>query len=778
MTRSKTSTAPDVVGPLPIAPEVSDALRALAADTGADDIVLFTVCASVLAGRLSWSGAALSARVITGPSEVVVPATGALVDPAASFRSAVAAAAAAPYSGRDGTAVDATVLVSTDVQRLYVETATDTAGRPDAYCWARTFLHLLTCMSGEPDAAMDKHQLMAEAERDRILYGLNPYRVPVIRHRTMAGPFEERVTISPDAVALLDEAGATLTYRQLNERANRLAHFLRESGAGPGTRIGICLQRSVAEVVAIYAAVKTGAAYVPLDADLPDARLSFMIDDAAPRLVLTDRNGGARIPDGPWQVHDVETAPAAWDGCPATDLVVEGSPTALLHILYTSGTTGNPKGVAYPTDGGLANLLWMQRNYPYDEDGTALYKTSAGFDVSIWELFWPLYHGARLLVCRPGGHREPAHLAQLVEAYGVTTLFLPPTVMAPFLEQVSVERAGGLRWALCGGEPVTPRIRDKFHATLPGSTLLNCYGPTEAGSVTDMVLEPAPGAPTVPLGRPAENFRLVLLDEDLRPVPIGMPAEAYIGGAVGLAQAYWRSPGRTAERFVPDPFGPPGSRMYRTGDLCRYRDDGVLEHLGRIDRQVKVRGRRIEPAEIESVLGTHPAVADCSVIAHGDPIRLLGFIVPTEGQPFQELDLGAVRDHATAVLPEHMRPASLTPVRRIPFTVNGKVDKEALIRAWRAAQDREREVVGPADTLEAELVAIYGLVLDRPAVSMLDTFADLGGHSLLAFRLLDECELRLNAKPEVAELLAGTVRDVAVSIRAAQMSDVDVARSA
>jgi amino acid adenylation domain-containing protein len=600
-----------------------------------------------------------------------------------------------------------------------------------------------------------------DEDRDRILHHLNPYRDPEVRHRTVTGPFEEQVGRSPDAAALIDEDGTVVSYRELNERANRLAHFLAAGGAGPGTRIGICLERSIDLVVAIYAATKTGAAYVPLDPELPAARLAYLLEDAAPRHVLTDPACRDHLPDGPWRVYDVRAGAATWGGCATSNPVAGGTAAGLLHILYTSGTTGRPKGVAYPTDGALANLAWMQEHYPFRPGDATVFKTSPGFDVSIWEIFWPLYHGARLVICRPGGHRDPQHLANLVEEHRVSMISLVPTVMTPFLEKVSPNRQGALRWVLCGGEPMTLRIWRQFYATLPSASLVNVYGPTEAGCVTDMILDPEP-APPVPLGRPAAHFRLLLLGENLALAPIGVPGEAYIGGRTGVAQAYWGAPGRTAERFVPDPYGPPGSRMYRTGDLCRYRDDGVLEHLGRIDRQIKIRGLRVEPGEIESVLGAHPAVADCAVIAYGEPARLLAFVVPAGGVP---IDTAAVREHAASVLPSHACPDRVVPVERIPATVNGKIDREALLQIWHAGG--ERQVVRPADDLEASLVEIYGRVLATAPVSVLDTFAQLGGDSVLAFKLLDECAGRLPARPDVTTVLTGTLREVAASVRVA-----------
>ncbi|MCX4091613.1 amino acid adenylation domain-containing protein [Nocardia sp. alder85J] len=741
-------------GPLTIPDSLTRTLHALAAAAGTNDFVPLSVAAMVLAGRL-----ARRVRFVRGPREALSPGR---VDPAESFRAALdwigeLRVAPSPEAAADRQ-VDATIIVSGDGRRVYAECAGDAADAPTALCWARSYVSLLHGLAGAPDAPMTAAPLLDTAERDRILYGLNPGRRPEIRHRGLAGPFEEQVARTPDAVALLDEQDTRVTYRELNIRAGRLARALLERGAGPGTRVGICLPRGIPLVVAIHAVVRTGAAYVPLDADLPDAQLAYRLADAAPGHVLADETSRDRLGAGPWQFVDVAAEPAEPGG-----RAVEFPATAdgLLHILYTSGTTGRPKGVAYPVAGALAHLEWMQSRYPFAAGDCAVFKTSPGFDVSIWELFWPLYHGACLVICAPGGHRDPRHLARLVERHPVSAIFLPPTVMAPFLEQVTAERAGRLRWALCGGEPVTARIRDTFHTRLPAAALVNCYGPTEAGNVTDMPLPAQSGAP-VPLGRPAANFRLAVLDETLEPVPVGLAGEAYVAADIGLAHGYWRAPAATAERFVADPHGSPGARMYRTGDLCRYRDDGVLDHLGRIDRQVKIGGLRVEPGEIESVLVAHPAIADCAVLVHGDPARLYAFVVPAGGSP-DEVDPAAIGDHAARLLPAHLRPARIVPVPGIPATVNGKVDRSALLATLPSSDDRE--IVPPADELEAALVDIYRRVLDTGPVSVLDSFARLGGQSVLAFRLLDECLATLREKPDATEVLTGTIREVAASIR-------------
>jgi amino acid adenylation domain-containing protein len=728
-------------------------LRALAQDAGSDEFAALVQGAAVLAALLSRSGTPLHARVSQGTCE---ESTGA-VDPDADFCSLLKGGDREPAEGP----AQVTLLVSQDARRLYVESTAGSADGPSAQCWARTYLQLLARLVERPHEPVGSHPLISDEERERILTGLNPHHDPELRHRSMTEPFEQQVARTPDAVALVDESGAALTYRELNEHANRLAHFLLASGAGPGGRIGVCLERGVPLVVAIYAAVKAGAAYVPLDAQLPDARLAHMIQESAPTHVLTDPACRDRVPDGDWRVVDVESEQASWAAYDTTDPDSGATPADLFNILYTSGSTGLPKGVAYPTDGALAHIDWMQRQYPFEPGDSALFKTSPGFDVSIWEIFWPLWHGARLVVCRPDSHGDARHLARLVEEHRITTLFLVPTVMTPFLEHVDPRRATALRWALCGGEPLTPRIRDRFYATLPASTLVNVCGPTEAGTVVDMPLEPSPGA-RVPLGRPESHFRTLVLDSRLQPVPVGMPGEWYVAGLTGLAQGYWRAPGRTAERFVPDPYGPPGSRMYRTGDLCRYDEDGVLEHLGRIDRQVKIHGLRIELGEIEVVLATHPAVEDCAVVPHGDPTRLLAFVVPAGEQGTDALDTTAILAHTAAHLPQHMRPERIVPVTAIPATVNGKLDTAALLE-----HVPDRPVEPPADEVEAALVALYSRLLGTARVSALDNFIQLGGHSMLAFQLLDVCEHELPAKPDVTTLLTGTVREAAESIRRA-----------
>lgn len=758
------------IGPVAVPPGVTDILRSLATEAGVDPFVALSVCAGVLVERLPRPGTGCRVRVTRGLIEAIVPAVGA-PDPSMTFRDALRHAAqagtrAAPVGDVDRP-IDVTIVITRDSRQVYVETMTDSSDLPSAQAWAHSYLQLVIGVAHEPDAPMLGHPLVGAEERKRILHGLNPQRDPEIRYRTMAEPFQEQVERTPDSVALQDEDGNTLSYRQLNERANRLAHYLREQGAGPGTRVGIFLQRGIHQVVATYAAVKAGASYVPLDADLPDQRIALMLADSAPRHVLTDPVCRDRLPDGAWEVLDLH-AEQTWSGCPATNPLDDGTASGPVHILYTSGTTGRPKGVVSRTAATLANVFWMQRQYPFHPGETALFKSFAGFDIHIWEIFWPLYHGARVMICRPGGERDPRRLAKLIGDYDVSMIFLVTTMVPAFLEEMSPVAAGSLRWVVCGGESMGPRIPDAFYAALPDSNLVNAFGPTEAGPVTDNVIEPGSDAVFVPVGRPADNFRVTVLDARLDLVPVGAPGEAYISGGVGLADGYWQQSGRTAERFVADPYGPPGARMYRTGDLCRLREDGALEHLGRIDRQVKIRGLRVEPGEVESVLAAHPAVGDCAVIAHGQPLRLLAFVVPAGQKSTADLDPAEILALA-AGLPRQMRPERVIPVDHLPATVNGKIDQNKLIGIWQQLTERERPIVPPADELEAALLEIYRRVLGTSAVSVLDTFVELGGHSMLTLRLRQECESTLRAAPDMTVLLDGTLRDVATTIRDASL---------
>ncbi|MFJ6153995.1 non-ribosomal peptide synthetase [Micromonospora profundi] len=612
-----------------------------------------------------------------------------------------------------------------------------------------------------PDEPVFARSPLPPAERERILHHLNPYRRPDIDSTTMAQPFEEQVRRTPDAEAVVSE-DASLTYAELNTRANQLAWLLRSVGARPGTFVAVSMERSVDLMVALYAVAKSGAAYVPIDPELPDARMAFMLEDSAPVAVLVDGTTRSRVPEGSWLVLAVDQDGERWVTEPTDDLPPEPG-NHLIHMLYTSGTTGRPKAVAYPVDGALADTYWLHSRYPYGPDDTVLLKTSYGFDVSIWEIFWPLYCGARVAICPPGAHRDPVRLRDFIDQHQVTGMFMVPTMMHPFYDHTSRGSCPSLRRVFCGGEPVTPRVRDGFHERFDAE-LVNCCGPTELGCVAETVLAVEPNAPVM-IGSPPEHRRVYILDDNLEPTPIGVAGELFVGGEVGIAQGYHRRPALSAERFLADPFtDQPGARMYRTGDLCRYREDGVLEHLGRIGRQVKVRGVRIELAEIEAVLAEHDDVSQCVVTVVPDrDAEIAAFVTAAPGR---SVSAAALLSHAATLLPTAMHPSTVTVVSQIPTFVHGKVDISALLsQIDRTGGADTLPLVPPANAIEEQVAGIFCEILGRDAVSVTESFFALGGHSLLVFKLIELCTTQFQVDLSVKDVLANlTVRDLAGTI--------------
>ncbi|MFE2753052.1 amino acid adenylation domain-containing protein, partial [Actinosynnema sp. NPDC059335] len=465
-----------------------------------------------------------------------------------------------------------------------LEFATDVFDRATAESLLARLVRVLEAGVEEPDVPIGRLDVLDPAERHRVLVEWND-TARAVPDATLPELFEARVRRSPDATAVVFE-GQSVTYAELNARANRLAHHLLDRGAGPERVVGLALPRSTDLVVAILAVLKTGAAYLPLDADHPAERIDFMLADARPVTVLTSAD-----------------APA---GGPGHDPGTRARPANPAYVLYTSGSTGRPKGVAVEHRAIANRLAWMRAGHRLGPDDRVLHKTPVTFDISIWELFWPLLDGAVLVVAKPDGHKDPAYLADLIRRERVTVAHFVPSMLHVFLQEPAARDCVGLRRVFCSGEALTAELRDRYHAVLGGS-LHNLYGPTEAAiEVSAAACPPADADTRVTIGAPVWNTRLYVLDPGLAPVPPGVAGELYIAGAQ-LARGYLERPGLTADRFVADPFGPAGERMYRTGDLARWTRDGELEYLGRSDDQVKIRGFRIELGEVEAVLARHPA---------------------------------------------------------------------------------------------------------------------------------------------------------------------------
>ncbi|MFE0020273.1 non-ribosomal peptide synthase/polyketide synthase [Amycolatopsis sp. NPDC059021] len=616
---------------------------------------------------------------------------------------------------------------------LMLEYAADRADRATAEGLLARLAGLLAQVTADPATRVHALDVLRPDERER-LESWNATRHDV---SALALPrlFEAQVSRTPDATALVFE-DEHVSYADLNARANRLARWLRERGVGAGSVVAVSLPRSVELIVALYAIHKAGAAYLPVDRDYPAERVAFMLADAAPAVVLDDPAPFTESAD-----HD------------DSDLAVEIGLESPAYVIYTSGSTGRPKGVVVPHAGIVNRLLWMQAEYGLSTDDRVLQKTPSSFDVSVWEFFWPLNTGATLVVAKPEGHKDPAYLAELIQRAKVTTVHFVPSMLRLFLEEPGSARCAGLRRVLCSGEALPADLATRFAEVLDAE-LHNLYGPTEAS--VDVTAHPATGpfaGPTVPIGRPVWNTRTYVLDSTLRRVPPGVPGELYLAG-VQLAHGYLARPGLTAERFVADPFGAPGERMYRTGDLARWSGDGVLEFLGRVDHQVKVRGFRVELGEVEAALTSADAVTAAVVVARAG--RLVAYVT-TESI----VDTETLRSVVSTSLPEHMVPSAILVLDELPLTPNGKLDRAALPEPdFDGRGGRE-----PATPREAALCALFAEVLDVESVGPDDDFFALGGHSLLVMRLASRIRTSLNIEVGVREVFdAPTVARLAATL--------------
>ncbi|MFF3886347.1 non-ribosomal peptide synthase/polyketide synthase [Streptomyces sp. NPDC001914] len=566
---------------------------------------------------------------------------------------------------------------------------------------ADRLVRLLEQVAADPARPVRDLDVLDEDERRDVLGRWNDtaHEVPAT---TLVELFRAQASRTPDALALV--AGEQqITYGELETRVERTARLLAGLGAGPERTVAVALPRSADLVVALLAVQRTGAAYLPIDAEHPPERRAFMLADARPVHLLD----GA-LPEGP-------------EG----ELPASVDPSNPAYVIYTSGSTGRPKAVQVPHRGIVNRLLWMQDTYALTVTDRVLQKTPAGFDVSVWEFFWPLITGATLVLARPDGHRDPAYLAGLIREQAVTTVHFVPSMLRAFLDEPTARDCTGLRRVLCSGEALPAGLAARFHTLLPAE-LHNLYGPTEA-SVDVTAARILPGADRVPIGRPVWNTRLYVLDQALRPVPPGVAGELYLAG-VQLARGYLDRPGLTAERFVADPYGPPGTRMYRTGDLVRLTGAGAVEYLGRTDDQVKIRGFRVEPGEIETVLARHETVAHAAVVAREQ--RLVAYVVPA---PDHTPDPAGLRAHLATLLPDHMVPAAVVTLDVLPLTANGKLDRKALPAPDFAAATT---ATLPRTAREAELCGLFAGVLGLERVGAEDDFFGLGGDSIVAMQLV------------------------------------------
>ncbi len=595
---------------------------------------------------------------------------------------------------------------------------------------------LAQALEQAPETPVCSLAVVPEAERELLLHGWNRTERDYPLDQTLAALFEQQVRRTPDATALVSGA-ESLSYAQLNARANRLAHALIARGVGPDSRVAVCAERGLNMVTALFGILKAGGAYVPLDPAYPGERLQYILQDADPVLLLADAAGRAALGEPATPQLALEAA------LPETLSAENPAPRAqashLAYVIYTSGSTGKPKGAMNEHRGVVNRLVWMQEAYGLTAADTVLQKTPFGFDVSVWEFFWPLMVGARLVMAKPEGHKDPDYLSRAIEQYGVTTLHFVPSMLQSFLaDGQAATRCGQVVRVMCSGEALPAALVAEFYRRLPQAELHNLYGPTEAAvDVTAWHCSREAERVSVPIGRPIANTRIYLLDERGQPVPLGAVGELYIGG-VQVARGYLNRPELTAERFLSDPFAP-GGRMYRTGDVARYLANGDIEYLGRNDQQVKIRGFRIECGEIEAALATHPAVREAVVDARavGDDKRLVAWVVPA-ADVAEETLAGALRQHVSAALPDYMVPSAWVVVAALPLSPNGKLDRRALPEPQGAQSQAAYEA--PQGEHETLLAAIWRELLNVERVGRHDNFFELGGHSLLAVRLTNRLQ--------------------------------------
>jgi len=604
---------------------------------------------------------------------------------------------------------------------------------------------LLEAAVSKPDEQVSRLQLLSDDEQQQILFEWNDTRVENEPARCIHELFEQQVAAKPESVAVLlkDER---LTYRELNERANRLAHHLRRLGTGPESSVGVCLERSTEAIVAILGILKAGGAYLPLDPFHPRERLSRMLTDAGAQIVITPEYLERNADEIATQIN--------------ADFKTTINSENLAYVIYTSGSTGTPKGVLVSHRNLVHSLLARFRYYQEPLDSFLLLSPFA-FDSSVAGLFWTLCQGGALIIPEEDSHQDPAYLAELIAQRSVSHLLGLPALYELILRHGGPEQLSSLRTVIVAGESCPPELVKRHVDTLPHAVLFNEYGPTEA-TVWSSVhgCDWSTDQRSVSIGRPVANTQIYVLDSQLQPAPVGVTGEVYIGGD-GVARGYLNHPGQTAARFVPHPFGAkPGARLYRTGDLARFLANGNIEYAGRNDFQVKIRGYRIELGEIEHALAQHPHVKDAVVLLSK---RLMAYVVLNEGKTATAKQL---KEFLSERLPEYMLPSSFVVLDALPLTTTGKVDRNAL--PDQIGVETEETYLAPRTALEQVLAGIFSEVLSRERVGINDSFFDLGGHSLLATQVLsrvrDAFQLELPLRklfkaPSVAGLAASILED-------------------
>src|SRR5688572_7909671 len=592
---------------------------------------------------------------------------------------------------------------------------------------------LLESIVAQAQQPIGQLELLPAAEQEQMLVKWNETSAEYPRAMCIHELFEQQVERTPEAIAVIF-GEEELSYRELNERANQLAHYLRAGGVSAEQRVGLCVERSLEMVVGMLGVMKAGGGYVPIDPEYPRERVTLMLEDAGLGLLLTQQHLVARLPEHTARVVQLDTEWQEIGQSPNTNLAGTATPENLVYMLYTSGSTGRPKGVMVPHRALGNHMAWMQGRFPLTAADRVLQKTPFSFDASVWEFYAPLLAGARLVLAAPGGHQDPAYLVKVIGEQEVTTLQLVPLLLEALLEEPGIAECGSLKRVFCGGEPLTVKLMTQFFEQL-AAELINLYGPTEATiDTTYWQCEVAAGRRSIPIGVPVSNTQAYVLDEWQRVVPLGVGGELYLGGE-SLARGYWQRAELTAERFVPHLYSASaGARLYRTGDMVRWNEAGELEYFGRNDQQVKIRGHRIETGEIETALLERAEVGRAVVLVREEAGRgkqLAAFVMSSNGVEPSGKEL---RGYLQERMPEYMVPTSIAVVSELPLMPNGKVDRQALLSLSNAVPESEYE--GARNEVEELLAQVWQEVLGIERVGIHDNFFELGGDSIVSIQVV------------------------------------------
>ncbi|MDJ0745818.1 MAG: amino acid adenylation domain-containing protein [Xenococcaceae cyanobacterium MO_167.B27] len=632
--------------------------------------------------------------------------------------------------------------------------------------FARHYQNLISEIITKPEVNISRLNFLSPREQKRLIKDWNNTAKDYNLSLGLHNHIEAQVKQTPSAVAVIFES-QKLTYQQLNNRANQLAHYLQQLGVVAETKIGIFCDRSLEMVIGLLGILKAGGAYIPIDPNYPQERVTYLLADSQVKILLTQKKLQDKIPhhnakticlDSDWDViksHSEEN--------PNADI----SPDNLAYIIYTSGSTGKPKG-AMNTHRGICNrLLWMQEEYSLTPEDKVIQKTPFSFDVSVWEFFWTLMTGACLVVAKPGGHQDSNYLADLINQQQITTIHFVPSMLQIFVETAGVENCNSLRRVICSGEALPYELQQRFFSRI-GCELHNLYGPTEAAiDVTYWKCQPDSIEKIVPIGRPIANIQIYILDKYLQPVPIGVAGELHIGG-VGVARGYLNRTELTREKFIDNPFTNIG-KLYKTGDSVRYLPDGNIEYLNRLDHQVKIRGFRIELGEIENTIASHPEIKEAVVIArteNSENKQLVAYLTLVQKNSNSILQTPTtLREYLQQQLPEYMIPSAFVILDAIPLTPNGKINRRALPKPNKSSYINN-DFIAPRDRIQQKLADIWSELLDVNPIGIKDNFFELGGHSLLAMNLMSQISKHFEKNlPLVTLFTAPTIEKLAKAIQ-------------